>query len=69
MRLAIGLLFIIGSTCAQGQERVIDLREIYKVVDAWTEALNDKNLATLEGLYDEEEFSIPESCPGSGVWA
>lgn len=63
IRFIVGLLFLMASLVGQAQERVIDLKDVYTVVDLWTEALNQKDLTTLSGLYADEVIFYAKKLP------
>ncbi len=58
-----GLLVLLATLCCQAQERVINLKDVYTVVDLWTEALNQKDLTTLSGLYADEVIFYAKKLP------
>lgn len=57
------ILILIGTEIAEGQDQIIDLREIAGVVDIWTDAHNEKNLIALEELYDAELIYYTKKLP------
>lgn len=63
LRLAACLVLLLRSASTYGQERSIDLSEIYEVVDTWAEAHNEKNMSAFDTLYGAEVTFYAKQIP------